>query len=314
MTILNYIILILVLSLVHVTAGISGEIRGTVRDGENRPAADVSVTVDEPGITVLTDKDGKYTVKNISQGHYTILFSKTGYVSKSVYAEVKDETTVLDITIIKSLIETATIDVTSSFETQEISQSSFSISTLSLRNLTKRASHNLGLTINDIPGLNVITTGIGIGKPVIRGLSSNSVLVIRDGVKQEAQQWGDEHAPEISMYDIERIEILRGPASFLYGSEGIGGVVNIISKPLQFSGRSDIVHYGRVETGGYTVNNEYTGNISYGIGYRNFGFKGNLGIRKSFNVRTPEGILLVNTPDPFRKDTLYGGKLSNSGT
>lgn len=293
---------------------ISGEIRGVVTDAFNNPVANVNVTVNEPGISVFTDTEGFYSIKNVPPGHYTLIFSKTGYESRLEYLEIDNELTVLNVQIRKSLIETATIDVTSSFEAQDISQSSFSISTLSLRNLVQKSSHNLSSTINDIPGVNAITTGIGIGKPVIRGLSSNSVLIIHDGVKHESQQWGDEHSPEISLYDLERIEILRGPASFLYGSEGIGGVVNIISKPLQFSGSRDITHYGNIDIGGFSVNNEYTGNISYGVGYRNFGFKGHAGYRKSFNVRTPDGILPVNTPDPLVKDTLYGGKLSNSGT
>ncbi|MFA7362013.1 MAG: TonB-dependent receptor [Candidatus Kapaibacterium sp.] len=293
---------------------LSGEIRGKITDSDNNPIQFVSVTVNEPGISVFTDSDGHYTIKDISYGHYAIIFSKTGYESQSHYLDVDNGVVILDIKLKSSLIETATIDVTSSFEAQDMSQSSFSISTLSLKNLIQTRSHNLSMTISEIPGVNVITTGIGIGKPVIRGLSSNSVIIVHDGVKHESQQWGDEHSPEISLYDLDRIEILRGPASFLYGSEGIGGVVNIISKPLQFSGSKDITHYGSIDLGGFSVNDEVTGSASYGLGFRNVGFKGHLGYRKSTNVRTPEGAFLVNTLNPFIKDTIIGGKLSNSGT
>jgi iron complex outermembrane recepter protein len=203
--------------------------------------------------------------------------------------------------------------VTSSFEAQDISQSTFSLSTLNLKTLTQERSHNLSTTIENIPGVNSISTGIGIGKPVIRGLSSNSVLIVHDGVKHESQQWGDEHAPEVSLYDLDRIEILRGPASLLYGSEGIGGVVNIISKPLQFSNTNKKIVYGDVDLGGFSVNNEATGNVMLGLGLKNVGLKGHLGYRKSGEVKTPEGTFLVNTLNPLIKDTIQGGKLSNSG-
>lgn len=293
---------------------LSGEINGRIIDSNNKPIQYVNVTVNEPGISVVTDTDGNYTIKDIPYGHYTLIFSKTGYESQSQYIDVESKEVVLDIKLIPSLIEIATIDVTSSFEAQDISQSSFSISTLNLKNLFQTRSHNLSLTISEIPGVNIITTGIGIGKPVIRGVSSNSVIIVHDGVKHESQQWGDEHSPEISLYDLDRIEILRGPASFLYGSEGIGGVVNIISKPLQFSSNKDITHYGSIDLGGFSVNDEVTGSVTYGLGLKNVGFKGHFGYRKSTDVRTPEGIFLVNTLNPDIKDTITGGKLSNSGT
>ncbi|MCX6166199.1 MAG: TonB-dependent receptor, partial [Ignavibacteriae bacterium] len=167
-------------------------------------------------------------------------------------------------------------------------------------------------TISNLPGVHSISTGIGIGKPVIRGLSSLSVLIVHDGVKHESQQWGDEHSPEISLYDIEKIEILRGPASLVYGAEGIGGVVNIVSKPLLFSSNKRPIFYGDLDLGGFSVNNQTTGNLTFGMGLKNLGFKGHFAYRNSANVKTPDGIFLINTLDPIFKDTIFGGKLSNS--
>jgi len=292
---------------------LTGELKGKVFDSENNPLKYVKITLTEPGITVFTDDKGEYSLKDIPFGLYNITISKTGYVSKNQSIEVKDALMSLNFILENSLIETSTIDVTSSFEAQDISQTSFSLSTLNLKSLSQERSHNLSTTIENIPGVNTISTGIGIGKPVIRGLSSNSVLIVHDGVKQESQQWGDEHAPEVSMYDLDRIEILRGPASLLYGSEGIGGVVNIISKPLQYSGTGKSIMYGDVDLGGFSVNNERTGNVMLGLGLKNVGIKGHIGIRNSGNVKTPDGTYLVNTLNPSIKDTIQGGTLSNSG-
>lgn len=292
---------------------LTGELSGKVYDTDNKPLNYAKVTMVEPGITVFTNEKGEFDIKEIPYGLYNINITKTGYVSKNELISINEESVTFNEKLDVSLIETSTIDVTSSFEAQDISQSTFSLSTLNLKSLTQERSHNLSSTIENIPGVSSISTGIGIGKPVIRGLSSNSVLVVHDGVKQESQQWGDEHGPEVSLYDIDRIEILRGPASLLYGSEGIGGVVNIISKPLQFSGTGKRIIYGDVDLGGFSVNNEGTGSVMLGLGLKNIGVKGHIGYRGSGDVKTPDGTLLVNTLNPSIKDTINGGKLSNSG-
>ncbi|MFZ4590405.1 MAG: TonB-dependent receptor [Ignavibacteria bacterium] len=308
------VLAMLLLANTSIAEVLTGEIRGKVIDSESKPLSFVKVTIVEPGINVFTDVKGEFSIKEIPYGLYNISLNKTGYVSKNELLEVQNGIINLNFIMESSLIEISTIDVTSSFEAQDISQSTFSLSTLNTKTLSQERSHNLSSTIENIPGVNTISTGIGIGKPVIRGLSSNSVLIVHDGVKHESQQWGDEHSPEISLYDLDRIEILRGPASLLYGSEGIGGVVNIISKELQFSGNDRRTIYGDIDLGGFSVNNEGTGNLTLGLGLKSIGVKGHLGLRKSGDVKTPDGILLVNTLIPGIKDTIQGGKLSNSGT
>ena len=311
--IIAVIIVLLYSSLLH-SETLSGMLKGRITDSEGNPLKDANVTLNEPGIQVSADPGGYYSVSNVPYGHYHITYSKTGYNTKTFEIEIQTEQNILDVVLESSLIQTATIDVTGSFEVQEISQSTFSVSTLGPRELIQERSHNLSSTIENIPGVNTISTGIGIGKPVIRGMTSNSVLVIHDGVKQESQQWGDEHAPEVSTYDIDRIEILRGPASLIYGADGIGGVVNILSKPLLYSSGIKNIFYGNLDLGGSSVNREGTGNLTFGTGFRNAGLKGHVGFRKSGNVRTPDGNLLVNTLIPGIIDTIHGGILSNSGT
>ena len=308
------VVIALLCSSVLFSETLSGELKGMVTDSEGNPLKGANVTLNEPGIQVGTDSGGYYSVSNIPYGHYHITYSKTGYIAKTIEIEIQSEHIVKDIVLENSLIQTATIDVTGSFEVQEISQSTFSLSTLGPRELIQERSHNLSSTIDNIPGVNTLSTGTGIGKPVLRGMTSNSVLIIHDGVKQESQQWGDEHSPEVSTYDIDRIEILRGPASLLYGADGIGGVVNILSKPLLYSSGFKKIFYGNLDLDGFSVNKEGTGNLTIGTGFRNMGLKGHLGFRKSGNVRTPDGNLLVNTLISGVSDTIHGGILSNSGT
>jgi len=81
--------------------------------------------------------------------------------------------------------------------------------------------------VQHVPGLNAVKTGPNISKPFIRGLGYNRVLTLYDGIRQEGQQWGDEHGIEVDAYGIERAEVIKGPASLLYGSDALGGVVSL---------------------------------------------------------------------------------------
>ena len=81
--------------------------------------------------------------------------------------------------------------------------------------------------LSSLPGINAMNLGVGIAKPVIRGMSFNRILVNNRGIKQEGQQWGADHGLEIDPFDVASVEIIKGPASLLYGSDGLGGVINI---------------------------------------------------------------------------------------
>ena len=93
----------------------------------------------------------------------------------------------------------------------------------------RNTSSNIIESLTKIGGVSTLATGPAISKPVIRGLSYNRVLTINDGVRQEGQQWGDEHGIEIDEASVNKIELLKGPASIIYGSDAMAGVVNIIT-------------------------------------------------------------------------------------
>lgn len=307
----------LFISVENIFADDSYIIRGTITDYDELPVQFANLSIRELFLSTISDVNGKYEFKDIAEGNYSITIARTGYKTLNTIIEVKssssDISSDINFKLEKSLIETPTIDVTSSFTPIDIQNSTFSISAISLRELSKQRSEVLATTIENIPGVNNVSTGISLGKPVIRGLTSLGVIIVHDGVKHESQQWGDEHAPEVSLYDLDRIEILRGPASLVYGSDAIGGVVNIISKPLQFSSKKSGILYGAIDLGGYSVNEQKTGNLSLGYGLSNWGIKGHLGYRSNDDTKTPDGTLAINTLDPNVKDTIIGGKLSNSG-
>ncbi|HET6225092.1 MAG TPA: TonB-dependent receptor, partial [Bacteroidia bacterium] len=126
--------------------------------------------------------------------------------------------------------------------------------------LLETASGNIIDAISKQPGISQITTGSGISKPVIRGLGYNRVVVVNDGIRQEGQQWGDEHGIEIDEFSVNRIEILKGPASLSYGSDAIAGVINMLSALSLPEGTIQGNMIGNYQTNNGLIG--YSGNIA----------------------------------------------------
>ena len=116
--------------------------------------------------------------------------------------------------------------------------------------------------LENLPGVQAMTVGAGAAKPVIRGLGFNRIAVVDNGVKHEAQQWGSDHGLEIDPFRTDPIHIIKGPASLIYGSDAMGGVV-VIEPPVLHEGRCV---YGEANLLGKSVN--YTGAASAMVGMR----------------------------------------------
>lgn len=115
---------------------------------------------------------------------------------------------------------------------QKLVTSASPISVVSPKQLEAQPSTNIIDAISRQPGVSQITTGSGISKPVIRGMGYNRVVVVNDGIRQEGQQWGDEHGVEIDAASVHSVEILKGPASLMYGSDALAGVIVFNSAPV----------------------------------------------------------------------------------
>jgi iron complex outermembrane receptor protein len=104
------------------------------------------------------------------------------------------------------------------------------ISSLSVKDIRNNGSFNISDALAKLPGISQVTTGPGISKPVIRGLYGNRVTAVLSGLRFDNQQWQDEHGLGLSDMGIDRVEIIKGPVALLYGSEAIGGIINIIEE------------------------------------------------------------------------------------
>ncbi len=264
---------------------------GRVADTTGAPLAQVRVTILEANRSTTTDLEGHYTLPGVPTGTYGVSFALVGYAPVVRRVTIGSEDLSLDVTLRPTLVELPDLQVTASPLATTSLTSPQPTSILSGDEIQANRSANLGETISSLPGVRSFSTGSGIGKPVIRGLSSNRVLVLADGQRLETQQWGDEHGPQVEAGEAERIEVIRGPASVLYGSDAIGGVVNVITKPLPDAiGRAPYV--GGDLVAAYSTNNDQPdGTLGLEGASGGFGFRGAFTGRTSSDVRTPVGEL-----------------------
>lgn len=189
------------------------------------------ITIPDLKISVVSNSSGQFTFTNIPQkGRFLVEVRYIGYKTLIQTVDLSDASG-LEFALLPSMIEAKEVVITGTAFSTDNRKNSTAVSSVTKDQLVNRPSGNLVDAIAKVPGVSQVTTGGGISKPVIRGLSYNRVVTLVDGAKQEGQQWGDEHGLEVDQYSAERVEILRGAASLLYGSDALGGVINIL-EPL----------------------------------------------------------------------------------
>ncbi len=176
---------------------------------------------------VLTDSNGMYTI-GLPKAEHQVEVSYIGYAIYSGIINAQVNTT-QDFTLGHSGVETSNVTVTSFLRATSSRKTPTPVTIVKKEDLFKSTSTNFIDALSKVPGVNQLSTGPAISKPIIRGLGYNRVMVINDGVRQEGQQWGDEHGIEIDEYNVARTEVLKVPASIIYGSEALSGVINIVS-------------------------------------------------------------------------------------
>jgi iron complex outermembrane recepter protein len=124
--------------------------------------------------------------------------------------------------------------VVTGFQKNDTRHSSLNIEPYTLAQMNEKSPYNLSDALAKLPGISQMTSGNAISKPVIRGLYGNRILVLFSGMRFDNQQFQDEHGLGLSQIGIDRVEMIKGPASLLYGSDALGGVINVIEeKPME---------------------------------------------------------------------------------
>ena len=266
------------------------KIVGTTSDKDNKPLPSVNISIPEIHKETISDANGKYALNNLPKGNFTIVFSSIGYTTKSLTTTITNKETTLNVALEDNVIHMDEVIVSTVFNKLQ-SQNVMKVEHESVKSLQQRGATTLAEGLATIPGVSQISTGVSIGKPVIRGLSANRVLVYSQGVRLENQAFGDEHGLGLNDAGIESVEVIKGPASLLYGSDALGGVLYFI--PEKFA---------KANTFGLDLGQKYFSNTlgsSTNIGFKTSGDRFKFLARVSNTLHSdykiPNGDRVTNT-------------------
>jgi len=226
------------LILVSFIASAQNSLSGYIYDAKtSEPLPGAAIRIHELSKGTVTDIDGKFNFPKLRPAVYHLHITFIGYQSEIIKVQVKENMEPLDIGLSPTSIELQEVIVESNHYKTGPKEQSLAVEIIDKEFLRQNRKNTLMNTIEQIPGVSAINTGVGISKPVIRGLSFNRVIVNDKGVKQEGQQWGTDHGLEIDMFEPGRIEVIKGPNSLMYGSDGLGGVINVSPPELPVNDR-----------------------------------------------------------------------------
>ncbi|WP_460673494.1 TonB-dependent receptor [Larkinella ripae] len=260
-------------------------IKGVVLDKDSRqPIPGAAVFIREAQKGTVTDSEGHYRIGQLCQGNYTLVSRILGYkeIAQSVTLVHTSDQTVL---LTEDDIHLQDVNVTAQRATALSSQT---VSQLEGRTLDQTRGQSLGDALRTVPGVTTLQTGSSIAKPVIHGMHSNRVLILNNGIRQEGQQWGSEHAPEIDPFVANRITVIKGAAGVRFGSDAIGGVILVEPAPLP-TGKT--VH-GELNLVGFSNGRQGVASLQTEGGFGNgFGWRVQGTLKRGGNIRTPNYFL-----------------------
>ena len=205
------------------THGLSGRI--TDATGHGIPAADVQIV--ELQRQVVSDSTGAFHFAEVPDGRYTITVRRLSYAPQSIALAISADTA-HDFSLVASPFMMEPVVVTGTPAPREPQRLALPSSVLAGEALRQNETVSIAHAIEGLPGVHTVSTGAQVGKPMIRGLTGPRVLVLDDGHRLEDYSWSDEDGPSIDARSVERVEVVRGPASVLYGSDALNGVVNTV--------------------------------------------------------------------------------------
>lgn len=186
------------------------------------------IRIKETRQSTVADKSGGYTLPNLCAGKYTIVITHPN-CDPAEFILTLDSSIQQNFQLPHHRNELTEVKVLGERK-QDIATNA--TSEIKAAQLFQVSGQTLGESLKGVPGLNSIQTGPSISKPVIHGLHSNRLLILNNGVRQEGQQWGSEHAPEIDPFIADKITVIKGAASVRYGSDAIVGVILVEPKTL----------------------------------------------------------------------------------
>lgn len=204
---------------------------GRILDEAGEPLIGAAIVLDPTGKGVVADLNGNFTLTEICANLYHVTVQFLGYQDQVFEVRIngnvnKTITLVPDVETLKEVVVSERVDHVETAQNYAV---------LSGEKLAETAGKSLGESLKELSGVNTIQSGPGIFKPVIHGVHSQRVLILNHGIRQEGQQWGAEHAPEIDPFIASNIVVVKDASSIKYGTDALGGVVIVNPAELPVS-------------------------------------------------------------------------------
>ena len=246
----------LIIVLVKVNAQ-SFTLTGKVTDKHNEVLPGTSVLLKPIGKIAVSNANGIYVVEGVEMGSYFLEASFVGYETHSDSLLI-DSDMWYDINLQTSVMNLQEVVVSDHYAENRKKEESLNIEVVNTEFLRQNLGGSLVKSLERLPGVATIAIGSGQSKPLIRGLGFNRVVVVENGIKHEGQQWGEDHGLEIDQFAVNKVEVLKGPSSLIYGSDAIGGVINL----KQNSVPTNHLIEGSVDLLGRSVNDQLGSSIA----------------------------------------------------
>jgi iron complex outermembrane recepter protein len=202
------------------------DFRGSVMTMSGEPLPGATILLKNVRLGKVTDAEGRFHFQDLCVGRYDVVVQFLGYQDQSFEINLdKNAERVINLEV-----ETRSLDEIVVADKRENADHAQNLSVMNERQLSEAAGKSLGETLKGISGVSTVQTGPGIFKPVIHGVHSQRVLILNHGIRQEGQQWGAEHAPEIDPFVASELIVIKDASAIKYGSDALGGVV-IVNPP-----------------------------------------------------------------------------------
>lgn len=269
----------------------NGSLSGKIIEKEKGvPLPGASVYIPDLKIGAVADSNGFYQFNNLPAGTYLVEVHSLGFKTFTENVAINGAT-VVNFGLLDQYFEESPVVVTGLSKATQIKRSPVPIVAINHDYIATNLNTNIIDAISKVPGVNALTTGPNVSKPFIRGLGYNRILTLYDGVRQEGQQWGDEHGIEVDQYGVDRIEVIKGPASLTYGSDALAGVVNLIPTPPAPDGK----FIGDVTAEYQTNNGLFGGSVMAGATKNDFEWMGRISHKQATNYQNKIDGRVYNT-------------------
>ncbi len=270
----------------------TGSILGYVRDANTgQPLPATQVRLAELGRADLAHRGGDFHFERVFPGTYTVSAQRLGYAPASMTVRVEaGETVRVELPMRPSAIELEGLIVTGTGRARLLEEAYRPTSVVEGAALRRQLGSSVAATIEREPGIAQRYNGPAAAQPVIRGLSGDRVLVLEDGNRTgDIASTASDHAVTIDPLTAERIEVVRGPAGLLYGSNALGGVINVIREDVPRTLPERIT--GMASAQGESVNQGLTGGAEIMAPLGPVAARAEVSLRRAGETRTPLGML-----------------------